>query len=106
MVYSEKFRSEMVGRMLGPQGLSANALSKSAGVHQPMLSRSLKAARFGAVSKKSRRSSGDRGPSPVTYNGGLRGSSFFALHRRSSKSRYDGRVATKHDAHIWLCRPM
>ena len=51
--------------MLGPQGLSANALSKSAGVHQPTLSRWLRDARLGFVSKKSKGSSGGRVPSPA-----------------------------------------
>jgi transposase len=48
--YSEKFKARMVGKMLGEQGLSANALSKEVGVGQPTLSRWLReAGRFDLV---------------------------------------------------------
>ncbi|MEL6184063.1 MAG: hypothetical protein AAFU79_05510 [Myxococcota bacterium] len=36
---SEKFKERMVRRSLGPEGVSANALSKEMGVAQPTLSK-------------------------------------------------------------------
>ena len=60
MEYTDKFKSELVARMLGPQGVSANALSKKVGIRQPTLSRWLKAAKMGSVSKASKRSSRGR----------------------------------------------
>jgi len=42
--YSESFKSKMVQRMVGPQGLSANELSNKVGVQQPTLSRWLREA--------------------------------------------------------------
>lgn len=44
MLYSEKFKARMVGRMLGERRLSASALSKEVGVGQPTLSRWLREA--------------------------------------------------------------
>jgi transposase len=52
--YSERFRSEMVSKMLGPQAVSANALSKRVGVRQPTLSRWLREAKLSSVSKRSK----------------------------------------------------
>lgn len=51
-MYPEKFRSEMVSKMLGPNAVSANALSKRAGVGQPTLSKWLRDAKMSAVSKQ------------------------------------------------------
>ena len=45
MEYSPKFRERMVQRMLGPNGVSANALSAEVDVGQPTLSRWLREAR-------------------------------------------------------------
>jgi transposase-like protein len=42
--YSEAFKSKMVQRMLGPRGVSASALASETGLHQPTLSRWLRAA--------------------------------------------------------------
>ncbi len=55
MEYSETFRSEMVSKMIGPHAVSANALSKRAGVRQSTLSRWLREARLTGVSKASKR---------------------------------------------------
>ena len=58
-VHSEKFKSRMVSKMVGPHAMSANALSAEVGVGQPTLSRWLREARPRTVSgmaKKSRRS--------------------------------------------------
>ena len=54
MEYSERFRSEMVAKMLGPQAVSANSLSKRVGVRQPTLSRWLREAKLSVVSKRSK----------------------------------------------------
>ena len=42
--FSERFKARMVGRMSGPRGITANALSKEVGIHQSTLSRWLRAA--------------------------------------------------------------
>ena len=61
MKYSETFKSKMVRRMTGPNGLSANALSREIGIAQTTLSSWLREASNGKVSamsntnKKSRR---------------------------------------------------
>jgi hypothetical protein len=39
MVHSEKFKSRMVAKMVGPHAVSANALSGQVGICQPTLSR-------------------------------------------------------------------
>ena len=52
MDYSEAFRSRMVQRMTGPQGMSATALAKEVGVPQPTLSKWLRqASRVDAMGK-------------------------------------------------------
>jgi transposase len=57
MQYSEKFKSRMVGKMAGPRGVSANALSGEVGINQPTLSRWLREARtVSGMSKLSRES--------------------------------------------------
>lgn len=53
--YSERFRTEMVTKMLGPQAVSANALSKRVGVRQPTLSRWLREAKMASVSRGNRK---------------------------------------------------
>ena len=54
--YSPAFKSRMLGRMIGPSAISANALAKEVGVHQPLLSRWLRESRnvegMGASKKK------------------------------------------------------
>lgn len=45
MKYNDGFKARMVQRMAGPEGISASALSKEVGVHQPTLSRWLRQAR-------------------------------------------------------------
>lgn len=49
--YSDKFRTEMVSKMLGPNGVSANTLAKRVGVGQPTLSRWLREAKMASVSR-------------------------------------------------------
>ena len=57
MVHSEKFKSRMVAKMLGPHAVSANALSGEVGIGQPTLSRWLREARtVPAMPKKTERS--------------------------------------------------
>ena len=57
MVYSEKFKSRMVAKMVGPHGVSASTLAGDVGINQPTLSRWLREARtVPAMAKKSRRS--------------------------------------------------
>lgn len=58
--YSEKFKSAMVARMLGPNAISANALSKTAGVGQPTLSMWLRQAKMGDVSGRNKTKSSGR----------------------------------------------
>ena len=56
-VHSEKFKSRMVAKMVGPQAVSANALSAEVGIGQPTLSPWLREARtVPAMPKKTRRS--------------------------------------------------
>ena len=43
--YSPAFKSRMLRRMVGPAAISANALAKEVGVHQPLLSRWLRESR-------------------------------------------------------------
>jgi len=45
MVYPQELREHLVGRMLGPEGMSANSLSKETGIAQTTLSRWNQAAR-------------------------------------------------------------
>ncbi len=57
MVHSEKFKTRMVSKMVGPDGVSANALSAQVGIGQPTLSRWLRQARtVSSMTKKSARS--------------------------------------------------
>ncbi len=57
MVYSEKFKSRMVGKMVGPLAVSASVLAAEVGMSQPTLSRWLREARtVPGMAKKSRRS--------------------------------------------------
>jgi transposase len=57
MIHSEKFKSRLVAKMVGPHALSANALSGEVGISQPTLSRWLREARtVPAMAKKSSRS--------------------------------------------------
>jgi transposase-like protein len=57
MVHSEKFKSRMVAKMVGPHAVSANALSGQVGIGQPTLSRWLRQARtVPCMTKKSKRS--------------------------------------------------
>jgi transposase len=59
MVHSEKFKARMVAKMVGPYGVSANALSGQVGVGQPTLSRWLREARtvLGMLDSKNSRGS-------------------------------------------------
>ena len=43
--YSPAFKSRMLRRLVGPSAVSANALAKEVGVHQPLLSRWLRESR-------------------------------------------------------------
>lgn len=57
MVYSKKFKSRIVAKMVGPHAVSATALAPGLGISQPTLSRWLREARtVSAMSKKSQRS--------------------------------------------------
>ena len=56
MVYSEKFKSQMVSKMVGLRAVSASALAAEVGINQPTLSRWLREARIVPdMAKKSRR---------------------------------------------------
>ncbi len=56
--YSEGFKSRMVQRMAGPEGINANALSKEVGVSQGSLSRWLHQARTVEVMGKKKKTKG------------------------------------------------
>jgi len=57
MEYSEKFKSRMVAKMVGPRAVSASALAAEVGLSQPTLSRWLREAHtVPGMAKKSRRS--------------------------------------------------
>jgi len=58
--YSEKFKAQMVAKMLGPTPVSANALSKRVGVGQPTLSTWLRQAKMVDVTKRSKTKPGPR----------------------------------------------
>ncbi len=63
MLYSEKVKSRMVAKMVGPHGVSANVLAGEIGMSQPTLSRWLREARtVPDMEKKSRRSKKQAGP--------------------------------------------
>jgi len=68
--HSEKFKSRMVAKMVGPHGMSANALSGEVGICQPTLSRWLREARtVPTMAKKSDRSkSGSRTRRPQDWS--------------------------------------
>ncbi len=101
MEYSDKFRSEMVAKMLGPQGVSANSLSKRVGVRQPTLSRWLRDAKMDSVSKRSKGSSSMQRKPPakrwsaeeklrvVKLAGALEGSALGDLLRREGLHEAD-----------------
>lgn len=55
MEYSERFKAEMVRKMMGPSAMSANRLSKENGIGQPTLSRWLREAKL-EVMKRSLKS--------------------------------------------------
>jgi transposase-like protein len=56
MVYSEKFKSGLVSKMVGPRAVTASALAAEVGINQPTLSRWLREARMlPGMAKKSRR---------------------------------------------------
>lgn len=58
--YSEKFKSEMVAKMLGPDAISANALSRRVGIGQTTLSTWLRQAKMAGVSGRSKTKPGPR----------------------------------------------
>ncbi len=101
MEYSETFRSEMVAKLIGPQAVSANALSKRCGVRQPTLSRWLREARLTGVSKGSKRAAATPGRRPakrwtaeeklrvVTSSSSLEGSALGELLRREGLHEAD-----------------
>jgi len=58
MVYSEKFKSRMVAKLVGPHAVSASILAGEVGISQPTLSRWVREARtVSSMAKKSRRPS-------------------------------------------------
>ena len=66
MQYTDTFKARMVRRMLGPNGVSAHALEKEAGVSQPTLSRWLReTATFQARAKKDKKAV----PAPAVAQG-------------------------------------
>lgn len=65
MEYSETLRSEMVGKVAGPQAVSAHALSKRMGIGQPTLSRWLREAKLTGVSSGSKRAGATPGGRPL-----------------------------------------
>ena len=101
MEYSETLRSEMVAKMIGPQAVSANALSKRVGIRQPTLSRWLREARLTGVSRGSKRAAetpGRRQPKRwtaeeklriVTSAASLEGSALGELLRREGLHEAD-----------------
>ena len=94
MPYSEKFKERMVRRMIGPAGISANALSKEVGVAQPTLSKWLRAS-VGTVSKdgESNERLDDRAPEEkaalVIEARGLSGEELGAFLRRNGLHEAD-----------------
>lgn len=58
MKYTEKFREEMVRKMMGPSAMSAKRLSQECGVGQPTLSKWLKQAKLRKMSDKEPPASG------------------------------------------------
>jgi len=54
MQYSEKFRQQMVRRLVGPSAVSASALSREVGVPQPTLSKWLRASLEGVSKDESK----------------------------------------------------
>lgn len=71
MIYSEKFKSRMVAKMLGPHAVSATVLAAEVGIHQPTLSGWLREApTVPGMGKKSRRSQLNGGPQrPQDWSG-------------------------------------
>ncbi len=63
MVYSEKFKSQMVSKLVGPRAVSASALAVEVGIHQPTLSRWLREARIVPGMTKQTRKPENRVPS-------------------------------------------
>ena len=64
MVYSEKFKSRMVAKMVGPHAVSASVLAAEVGMSQPTLSRWVREAHtVPGMAKKSRRSKEKSRPS-------------------------------------------
>jgi transposase len=61
-VYSEKFKSRMVTKMVGSNRMSANALSKESGISQGTLSRWLRHASVAGVSDETKPRKRPRGP--------------------------------------------
>ena len=56
MVYSEKFKSSLVSKMVGPRAVTASALAIEVGIRQPTLSRWLREVRMlPGMAKKSRK---------------------------------------------------
>lgn len=51
MEYSERFKAEMVQKMMGPSAMSANRLSKENGIGQPTLSRWLREAKLEVMTR-------------------------------------------------------
>lgn len=60
MIRSEKFKSRLVAKMVGPYAMSANALSGEVGISQPTLSRWLREARTVSIMRKKKDPSKDR----------------------------------------------
>ncbi len=61
MVYSEKFKSQMVSKMVGPHAMSAGALAAEVGIHQPTLSRWLREVRIVPSMENKSRKTKERG---------------------------------------------
>ena len=96
MQYSEKFKEQMVKRLLGPGAVSATALSREVGVAQPTLSKWLRASlasvsknEQGSASKSVRERSPEEKAALVVEAKGLSGEELGAFLRRNGLHEAD-----------------
>lgn len=96
MQYSEKFRKQMVRRLLGPAAVSATALSREVGVPQPTLSKWLRASlesvstdEAGGATKPLKARSPEEKAALVLEANGLSGEELGAFLRRNGMHEAD-----------------
>ncbi len=77
--YTEGFRARMIERMTGPRAISANALSREVGIHQPTLSRWLREA--GTVAGVSKKKSKPK-PKPPAQSSGARSAAQWSAEEK------------------------